>query len=69
VQAVKEFLIQNVVRLRGASADHNRLLWALVESPDSVDEMLRENRQRGFNLRDHYSEIYEKEVIPEIKSK
>jgi hypothetical protein len=68
VQATKMFLIKNVLPLRGAQGQENRLLWALVRSADTVDEMLRTNEQKGYDLRDHYQLLYNTEVVPEMQA-
>lgn len=69
VQATKVFLIKNVLPLRGAQGKENRLLWALVRSADTVDEMLRRNEQKGYDLRDHYEMLYNTEVVPEMRTR
>lgn len=66
VQATKEFLIKNVLPLRGAQDRENSLLWALVKSADTVDEMLRRNERRGYDVRKHYEMLYDTEVTPEM---
>jgi hypothetical protein len=68
VRATKVFLITNVLPLRGARGKENSLLWALVRSSDTVDEMLRRNEQRGYDPRDHYEMLYNTEVVPEIQT-
>lgn len=66
VQATKEFLIQNVLPIRGARDRENRLLWALVKSADTVDEMLQKNERKGYDLREHYRMLYSTEVVQEM---
>ena len=62
----RAFCREHLNELTSEEREEARVVWRLVYGTDSYEEHLRESRERGRDLLDHWRFMYDTAVIPEM---